>query len=57
MRNLIKENNITSTRSSHYEKDVKFADYILVSRDIKIRTFEVLKDIVSDHLPLFLDFT
>ena len=56
MRNLIKEFNITSTRSSHYTKDLKFADYILVSAGIKVKDFKVLQDEVSDHLALMLNF-
>ncbi len=56
MKNLIKEYNITSTRSSYYTKPNKFADYILVSPHLKVNDFQVLQDEVSDHLPLFLDF-
>lgn len=54
--NLIKEYNITSTRSSHYPKEEKFADYILVSKDIEVKDFKVLLDEVSDHLPLLVEF-
>jgi exonuclease III len=56
MINLIKKYNITSTRSSHYPKEEKFADYVLVSKDIEVKDFQVLPDEVSDHLPLLLDF-
>lgn len=56
MKNLVKEFNITSTRSSLYPKPEKFADYILVSLDIHVHHFEVLQDEVSDHLPLLLEF-
>jgi endonuclease/exonuclease/phosphatase family metal-dependent hydrolase len=56
MKNLIKEFGITSTRSSHYKKPVRFADYTLVSKDIKINEFKVLPDEVSDHLAMYLDF-
>ncbi|HVZ59122.1 MAG TPA: endonuclease/exonuclease/phosphatase family protein [Patescibacteria group bacterium] len=56
MRNLVKEYNITSTRSSYYTKLIRFADYILVSPDIKVKEFRVLPDEVSDHLPLYLEF-
>jgi len=56
MRNLIKENKITSTRSHLYTKEVKFADYMIVSSEIEVKKFEVLQDVVSDHLPLYLDF-
>ncbi len=54
--NLIKQYNITSTRTSFYNKEEKFADYILTSPEIKINDFKVLKDEVSDHSPLLLDF-
>lgn len=57
MRNLIKENGITSTRSHHYTKPVKFADYAIVSNDLNVERFEVLQDPVSDHLPLLLEFS
>ena len=56
MRNLIKEHGITSTRSHYYKKEIKFADYALVSPDINVKHFEVLQDPISDHLPLFLEF-
>lgn len=57
MRNLIKEHGITSTRSHFYDKEPKFADYIMVSPEIKVKDFRVLQDPVSDHLPLYLDFS
>lgn len=56
MKNLIKEYDIQSTRSSLYTKEGKFADYILASHDVVVRDFRVLSDEVSDHLPLYLDF-
>jgi exonuclease III len=55
-RNLIKEYGITSTRSSHYAKDNKYADYAFVTPDIAVDAFAVLSDEVADHLPLFLEF-
>ncbi len=56
MENLIQTYNITSTRTSWYPKEEKFADYIFTSPEIKIHHFQVLKDEVSDHCPLLLDF-
>ena len=56
MRNLIKENGITSTRSHHYKKDLRLADYMIVSKGIEVKKFEVLQDVVSDHLPMLLEF-
>ena len=55
MRNLIKKNGITSTRSPLYNKENKFADYALVSPDVKVNGFKVLPDVVSDHLAMLLD--
>lgn len=54
LRNLIKEYGITSTRSSLYQKEEKYADYAFVSKDIEVQEFAVLPDEVSDHLPLSL---
>lgn len=55
LRDLIKEFNITSTRSSHYKKPIKFADYAFVSKEIHVNDFKVLPDEVSDHLALMVD--
>lgn len=64
-RNLIKEFDIKSTRNeiswTNLSKDpdfVKqyFADYCFVSKDVKVKSFEVPYNEVSDHLPLILDF-
>ncbi|MBP8994985.1 MAG: hypothetical protein KBG30_14410 [Bacteroidales bacterium] len=56
MNNLVKEYKVTTTRSHLYTKEHKFADYILVSPEIKVKKFEVIQDVVSDHLPLMLEF-
>ncbi|VVC75839.1 hypothetical protein AQUSIP_11360 [Aquicella siphonis] len=56
MTNLIKTHKVASTRTSLYPKTEKFADYILISPEIRSNRFEVLKDEVSDHSPLLLDF-
>jgi endonuclease/exonuclease/phosphatase family metal-dependent hydrolase len=50
--NLIKSFGITSTRSSHYPKPGKYADYILMSMQLNAKEFEVLPDEASDHLAL-----
>lgn len=57
MNNLIQLYNVTSTRTSFYNKPEKFADYIFTSPEIKVNHFEALKDEVSDHSPLLLDFS
>lgn len=54
--NLVKTHDVKSTRTSLYDKEEKFADYIFVSPEIKVNKFEVMNDEVSDHSPLFLDF-
>lgn len=56
MINLIKEYGVISTRSDLYLKPERFGDYILVSQNVAVDTFEALQDEVSDHLPLFLNF-
>lgn len=56
MRNLVKEYKVTTTRSHLYTKEHKFADYILVSPEIQVKKFEVIQDVVSDHLPLLFEF-
>ncbi len=56
MRNLVKEHNITNTRSHLYKKGNRLDDYILVSPEIQVKKFEVIQDAVSDHLALCLEF-
>lgn len=56
MRNLVKERNITSTRSALFNFPNRFADYMLVSSDMEINDFKILEETVSDHLAMYLDF-
>jgi len=56
MKNLVEEYQVTSTRTSLYPKLERFADYVFTSPEIKVNQFAVLKDEVSDHSPLLLDF-
>jgi len=56
LRNLIKEYGITSTRTSHYKKPNKFADYVLTSEGIKVLDFKVMPDEVSDHAAMYVEF-
>lgn len=56
MKNLIVEYGVTNTRSSLHKKTEKFADYIMISNEVKVNSFEVINIDVSDHLPLILDF-
>ena len=56
MRNLIREHNIASTRTSLYKyKSVEpYADYAFVSPSVGVESFTILGDEVSDHAPLLL---
>ena len=57
MRNLVREHKVTTTRSSYYDPGKeKFADYIFTSSHVRVSDFKVLKEEVSDHLPLMLEF-
>lgn len=56
MKNLIEIYKISSTRTSLYQKEEKFADYVLTSPEITVNHFEVLSHEVSDHSPLLLEF-
>lgn len=55
MQNLIKDYNITSTRTSYYQKPIKYADYFFVDQDIRVKDYQVLSDVISDHSPLILE--
>lgn len=52
MRNLIREYGVTSTRSPLYTKKETYADYVFVSQGVQVDSFEVMSDVVSDHLAL-----
>ncbi len=56
MRDLIVEYGIKSTRSKHHTRKEKIADYIMISRDINLTSFEAMDMHVSDHLPLVINF-
>ncbi len=53
---LVRKYDIKSTRTSFYLRPEKFSDYIFISPDIYVKDFKVLKDEVSDHSALLLDF-
>lgn len=55
-RNLIEEYGITSTRSPAYGGPVKLADYVIASPEVGVKSFNVMSEVVSDHLPLCLEF-
>lgn len=55
-RELVTEDGHTSTRTSYYKKEPRFADYMLVNDRVKVRRFEIVREPeVSDHCPLVLD--
>lgn len=58
MRDLVETYRVPTTRSSYYSKrnEQPFADYVLTCPKVTVKHFEVLKDEVSDHAPLLLEF-
>lgn len=61
MENLIKKFNIANTRSKispffGTPEEQKFADYTFVSQGIRVKDFQVPDMVVSDHLPMILNF-
>jgi exonuclease III len=59
-KNLISEYGVQTTRNKLYLDMEKYKDYVsdyaFLTPDIFLNDFKVLKEEVSDHLPLFLDF-
>lgn len=57
--NLVKEYDIKTTRNhlswDLYPNKQMYADYVFVSKDIKVKSFEVPDIEISDHLPLILE--
>ena len=52
---LVTTRGIAGTRTSHYKKPGRFADYMLVNDRVAVKRFEVVEDPeVSDHRPLIL---
>lgn len=61
LRNLVVERGVPSTRTPLYRHyadaaEPNFADYVMPSRDLEVKRFEVLPDLVSDHSPLYAEF-
>jgi endonuclease/exonuclease/phosphatase family metal-dependent hydrolase len=53
---LVTRHGFTSTRTSHYKKAERYADYMLVNAAVTVRAFDVVKEPeVSDHCPLVLE--
>lgn len=57
MSNLIQIYNIKSTRTKLHTNTEKYSDYIFTSPEINTISFEVLNDVISDHVPLSLTFS
>lgn len=56
LRDLVVGRGHAGTRTSHYRKPGRFADYMLVNDLLEVRRFEVVTDPeVSDHCPLLLE--
>lgn len=53
---LVTTRGFSGTRTSHYEKPGRFADYMLVGRSVEVVGFDVVEQPeVSDHRPLVLE--
>jgi len=59
-KNLIRDFDIKNTRNEvswkQFNNVQHFADYCFVSPEVKVKSFEVPYNEISDHLPLILDF-
>lgn len=54
---LVTTRGFTDTRTSHYAKPGRYADYMLVNDAVKVEAFDVVREPeVSDHRPLVLEF-
>lgn len=54
--NLVTKYGIQSTRTSIYKKPERFADYIIISHNLREKSFCVKPEEVSDHNALLLEF-
>lgn len=55
---LVTSRGFTDTRTSFYKKPERYADYMLVTPDVRVLRFDVVRDPeVSDHCPLLLDLS
>lgn len=56
LKDLVKAGGFEGTRTSHYDKPGRFADYMLVNDAVEVLRFAVVTDPeVSDHCPLLLE--
>jgi hypothetical protein len=60
-RDLIRDYKIENTRNEiswkQYSNKQYYADFTFVTDDIKVLNFDVSYCLVSDHLPMILDFS
>lgn len=57
LEDLVQRRGLGGTRTSHYTKPGRFADYMLVNPRVEVRSFSVVSTPeVSDHCPLVLEF-
>jgi endonuclease/exonuclease/phosphatase family metal-dependent hydrolase len=57
LEDLVVRPGIAGTRTSHYAKPGRFADYMLVNGRVEVQAFTVVRaPEVSDHCPLVLEF-
>jgi exonuclease III len=53
---LVTAGDFEGTRTSHYAKSGKFADYMLISDAAKVKNFRIIREPqISDHCPLILE--
>ena len=52
----MKLDNFEKIKSYEAEREKKELDFILCSENIKIKDYKVLRNTLSDHLPILLDF-
>lgn len=57
LKNLTREFGIKNTRSSLFKLRKEAIDYVFVSSGLKVKDFRIIRDLVSDHRALCLDFT
>lgn len=56
LRDLVTGRGFSDTRTSHYKKPGRYADYMLVNEAVRVEAFDVIAEPeVSDHRPLVLD--
>ena len=56
MTELVTARGYDSTRTSHYKKPGRFADYMLINHVDAVKSFDVIyHPEVSDHCPLLLE--